>query len=121
MDRVLAITEWLQAALDHGGGSHGIEDVASALANGSAQLFANAEGAIVTEIVQAPRKKYLRVWLAGGSMSGMAALHPAILAHAKAAGCTSVVFHGRKGWERTFLTKTEGWRATLVTFEKEVE
>lgn len=114
-----AISQWLLDALAHDG-THGLEDVTAALAEGRAQLFACATGACVTEVVVAPRKRYLRVWLAGGDMDGMRQLHPQVVAFAKAEGCTSIVMHGRTGWERTFLTREEGWRPTLMTFEKEV-
>lgn len=114
-----AISRWLEDALAHDG-THGLGDVQQALAEGRAQLFACATGACVTEVVITPRKKYLRVWLAGGDMDGMRELHPQVIAYARSQGCTSVVMHGRKGWERTFLTREEGWRPTLVTFEREI-
>lgn len=114
-----AISRWLEDALAHDG-THGLGDVQQALAEGRAQLFACATGACVTEVVITPRKKYLRVWLAGGDMDGMRELHPQVIAYARSQGCTSVVMHGRKGWERSFLTREEGWRPALVTFEREI-
>lgn len=118
MDGVL-IARWLENALAIDG-THSLEDVHTALAEGKAQLFACATGACVTEVVQTPRKKYLRVWLAGGDMAAMRELHPQVMAYGRSQGCTSVVMHGRKGWERTFLTREEGWRPALVTFEREI-
>lgn len=115
----LLIDDWLSKALEVDG-THGLEDVQRALLEGQAQLFACATGACVTEVVQTPKKRYLRVWLAGGDMAAMRELHPQVIAFGRTSGCTSVVIHGRKGWERTFLTKEEGWRPALVTFEREI-
>jgi hypothetical protein len=35
--------------------------------------------------------------------------------------CDSAVVHGRKGWERTFITRTQGWKASHVVFTKELK
>lgn len=114
------LTGWIEDALQHGGGTHTIEDVVGCLSTGDAQLFACKDGVVVTEIIQAPRKKYLNVWLAAGNLDGMRFLQGCVMEWAEENQCASVVFHGRRGWERTFLVRDDGWVPTLVTFERAV-
>ncbi len=117
---VQRVNGWLADALAYDGGTHTVEDVHAMLAAGQAQILFHDEGVVVTQILQKPRMRVCQVWLAAGTMHAMRALHPAVIAFAREHGCQRVQFNGRPGWERTFLTRDDGWKPGLVTFTKEL-
>jgi len=110
----------IERALPYAGGTHSIEDVWDAIANGTLQLWPGKVSAIVTQVIQYPRSKELVFFLAAGDLEEIQRVYDVILDWGKAQGCERATFMGRKGWERTFLTKEEGWRSGLVAFEKEL-
>jgi len=114
------VERWLTEALVYDGGAHDMMDVWDLIARGDGQLWIAEEGCCVTQVMETPKIRYLLVWLAGGTLEAMRDLHTMVVAFAKSADCCKIVFNGRKGWERTFLTRDDGWVPTLVTFEKEL-
>lgn len=109
----------IEAALEHAGGTHTFDDVAERVADGRMQFWPGVKAAIVTEILEYPRLKALNFFLAGGvgGLSEIEAMTPGILDWGRSVGCTQAVFTGRRGWERTFLSRT-GWTPKLVVFDK---
>jgi hypothetical protein len=98
-------------------------DVLDRLLCGHAKLWVSWDGekveaAIVTEIVQYPRMRELRVWLVGGrNMKAWVEEAQDILERfAKAYGCGVVCSGGRKGW----LRASSGYKQTGISFEKEI-
>jgi len=112
--------EQIEAALGYAGGTHTFEDICSAVEAGSLQYWPCVRSAVITEIIQYPQKRALNFFLAGGDLAELEAMYPTILQWGKDKGCTVAVMSGRKGWERTFLTRTEGWEPQLVVFEKQL-
>lgn len=110
---------YIEAALHYSGGTHTFDDVCDAVAAGTMQLWPGVASAIVTEILTTPRKRCLNVFLAGGNLAELEVMTPGVLAWGRERGCTSAVFTGRKGWERTFLTR-DGWAQQLAVFEKDL-
>lgn len=45
---------------------------------------------------------------------------PDIEAFARTAGCRLITILGRRGWERTFLTREAGYKAVAVLLGKEL-
>lgn len=111
--------QYIEGALGYARGSHTFEDVVAAVARGEMQFWPGAASAIVTEIVRYPQHTTLNFFLAGGNLAELEAMTPPILAWAKAKGCATAVLSGRKGWERTFLTR-DGWAPVLTVFEREL-
>lgn len=109
----------IEAALQYSGGTHTFEDIQAGVEKGSLQFWSGPASAVITEIVTFPRTKALNFFLAGGSLAELRAMYPVLLQWGKDQGCTTAVFTGRPGWERTFL-KDEGWKPTLTVFEKEL-
>ena len=107
-------------ALQYADGTHTVADVQAMLVNGQAQLWPGIESAVVTQIRQTPQKKVLNVFLAGGEMAEIRQLMPLLYAWAKAEGCTSGQFMGRKGWERTFAVKEQGWIPRWTGYAKDL-
>ena len=114
------LTNWIADALEYADGLYTPDDVWQEIHEGAAQLLYCDEGMVVTQIRQTPQKRYLLVWLAAGTMQGMRYLAPLVEQFAQSAGCALMQFHGRPGWERTFLTRDDGWQPRLVTFTKEL-
>ncbi len=114
------LSHQIERALVHTGGTHTVEDIASAISSGQKQLWAGTDSAIVTQIVITPQKKELWFFLAAGNMEEVQRMYPLILEWGREQGCVRATFVGRRGWARTFLTREEGWRETLAVFEKEI-
>ena len=109
--------KYLEAALEHAGGTHTIDDVRAGIEDGRLQLWPGVHSAIVTELLQHPRQRILHFFLAGGSLEELQAMTPPILDWGRTQGCSRAALFGRPGWSRSFLTK-EGWRPTAVVMEK---
>lgn len=109
----------IEAALEYAGGTHAFEDIVAGVAAGEMQFWPGPNSAVVTEVKQWPRKRCLHIFLAGGNLAEIEAMSHGILAWGRSIGCSDAVFIGRKGWERTFLTR-DGWRQTLAVMEKEL-
>lgn len=112
---------YIEAALKYADGSHMFEDVAAAVAAGRMQYWPGPSSAIITEILDYPQYKALNFFLAGGNLPELERMTPLILEWGKAQGCKKALFAGRRGWERTFLTRS-GWGVSdLVVLEKAID
>ena len=110
----------LEAALSYGGGTHSYEDVVAMIDRKEAIFWPGPNSVIVTQIQEHPQTRTLHFFLAGGNSAELEVMVPGILAWAKAErGCTAATMTGRKGWERSFLTR-RGWKTTLVVMTKEL-
>ncbi len=110
---------FIEAALARAGGTHGIEDVATLIAQGRAHFWAGRRCAVVTEFYDYPRLKACNYWLLGGDLKELLRLQPAIEAWARAQGCTRMLGGGpRRGWERV-LAKM-GFRPGWIIYFKEL-
>lgn len=108
---------WIEAALEHDGGFHNVEDIEGYIASGSAQFWPGARSAVVTQFWNFPRAKALNYWLAGGDMEELLDdMQPVIEAWARDNGCTHIVIAGRKGWERAM--KPHGFEALWTALGK---
>jgi hypothetical protein len=109
----------IQPALDHAGNTHTLEDVAAAIADGTAFLFAGERSAIVVEINDYPRRKVLNGWLAGGDLAEIVGvLIPKAEAFAREQGCARCMIGGRPGWERVLAA--DGWEPMARVIVKEL-
>lgn len=108
----------IEAALAYSDATHGWEDVAEMVAAGNAVFWPGPDSVIITETILDPRQKSLHFFLAAGRMSELEIMTPHILAWGKAQGCTKATLAGRKGWQRSFLSRT-GWTpAPIVVMHK---
>jgi hypothetical protein len=107
--------DWLIArvekALEHGLGTHTFSDVAKALAEGEMQIFFNEAAVCITEIKQAPRKRYLSIFLVAGRLSELKELEPQIIQFGRDQNCDFVAGCGRLGWQKV---ATPGWKKRWV-------
>ena len=110
--------KWIEAALEHSGGTHTFEDVVEGLVSGRMQLWPAERACAVTEIVIYPRKTVLHVFLAGGDMDQLFDMIDSAADWGRGQGCTSMSLSGRLGWQRAM--KPLGWEAKMVVMEKEL-
>lgn len=110
----------IEAALQYADGTHTFDDVARQVANGDLQFWPGPRSVIITELQEHPQRRTLNFFLAGGDLAELERMTPGILQWGKTQGCARAVMLGRKGWERSFLTRT-GWTLPeLVVLEKDL-
>lgn len=114
------LSPYISAALEYAGGSHTLDDIWRLVATHRLQLWPGQSSVVLTQILQSPQLRELHFFLAGGNLEEMKRLYPLILAWGREQGCSRATFTGRRGWERTFLTREEGWRAPMLLFEKDL-
>lgn len=117
-DELSRCREWIEAALEYGGGTHEFSDVVESIYKGHMQLWPAEESCLVTELVNYPRKKVLHIFLGGGKLDEILGMHADVIQWAKAQGCDSLTMSGRKGWTKAL--KSHEWKDTLVVFEKRI-
>lgn len=105
----------MRKALHAGGDTHTIEDLVEALKRGEMQIFHNDRAVIVTEVVQAPRRRYLHLFLVAGDMDAVDALGPQVTAFARDQGCEFARAQVRPGFEPAL--RSRGWRKTQLITE----
>lgn len=109
-----AINDALRYAYD----SHTFEDIRDMVASGRLQFWPGKDSVIITEILEYPRYKVLHFFLAGGgSLAELQRMTPLVEEWGRTQGCKKASLVGRKGWERTFITR-DGWVQTHSVFEK---
>lgn len=110
----------IEAALAYSGGTHTFDDIRDLVSKGQLQFWPGPHSVGITEIQTTPQRRTLNIFLAGGDKAELEAMLPAVIDWAKAQGCTHALMIGRRGWERTFMTRT-GWKvAETVVLEREL-
>lgn len=105
-------------ALRYADDSHTFEDIRDMVASGRLQFWPGKDSVIITEILEYPRYKVLHFFLAGGgSLAELQRMTPLVEEWGRTQGCKKASLIGRKGWERTFITR-DGWVQTHSVFEK---
>lgn len=94
-----AARPYLEKALDRCP-THTIEDVERDLLRHKAQFFSLGDAFVVTQVVEHPRRRVLRVWLAGGNLDTIRRALPELDNLARDWGCDRVEIDGRRGWAR---------------------
>lgn len=111
---------YIDAALVYAGGTHEFSDVEAMVEAGTAQFWPGVHSCVITQIDYQPRRRVFTIFLAGGNLAEIEAMTPLILQYGYEQGCTAATFTGRRGWERTFLTRT-GWTPEMTMFAKELK
>ena len=95
---------YLEPALD---GCYTLEDVWDEILNNRAQFFPLPHGAVVTQVLEYPHRRILRVWLAGGDLHELEYAMEHAESYALHRGCDAIEIHGRKGWAHALKGFTE--------------
>lgn len=103
----------IEAALAHAGGTHTFDDVCLMVVQGRVRFWPLANGCFLTEVLDYPQQKHYHVWLGGGDLEEILAMHPQVEQAAREAKCTHLSVVGRLGWKAAL--KSYGWEARHVT------
>ena len=121
-DRVVSELErcrpWIEAALEYSGGTHAWDDVVQGVLSGHMQLWPGEDFAFVTEITRYPRTKVCNMFLGGGNLDSILAMHEPVEAWARAQGCEYLTISGRLGWKRSL--QQHGWQPLHLVMAKEI-
>lgn len=113
---VFDFADVLVEALDDGGNTHSLGDIHKAVLRGDMQLWPGVTSAMVTQIEDTPRQRILHIALAGGTLTELEAMLPAIVAYGKHHFCTAMRLSGRRGWSKIpQIRGIAGWQTTGVT------
>lgn len=107
----------LKRALKLAGDTHTIEDINHAIARGTMQCFVSGDSFCITEVINAPRKRYLNIFMIVGELS-ILDIHDEILAFATEAGCDFLQAYGRFGWKP--VVEKLGWKAEQTVFRRKI-
>jgi hypothetical protein len=107
----------LMAAADRAG-THNEFDLVQAIAAGKATLWLGEASAVLSEIIDYPKLRTHRLWLAGGDLEELLAMEQYMAAQARLIGCTRQDLDGRLGWQR--VLKTRGYSSATVTMHREL-
>jgi len=88
-------------------GTHAWDDVQEMLVRGDAQIFWNENGAWITEIMVAPQRRWLHVWVIAGQLPGAMELQDTVERFALTHGLSRMVATTRPGW--LALSDKPGW------------
>jgi len=109
---------WITAALEHSGGTHAWDDVVQGVLSGHMQLWPGEDFAFVTEITRYPRTKVCNMFLGGGNLDSILAMHEPVESWARAQGCAHLTISGRLGWKRSL--QQHGWQPLHLVMAKEI-
>jgi hypothetical protein len=110
---------FLASALEQSGNEYTVDDVLREVQDDHAIFYPTSKGASVFRIVLYPRKRMLRIWLAGGDMeSSIGNILEAAEYHAAKNECDGIEVLGRRGWER--VLKPHGYEHKRVMLIKEL-
>lgn len=117
MDDFERLSGYISDALAHTGLTHlpptSLDAVRDAVDRGQLTLWPGQRAVLLTQ----HHPLVLEIYLAAGDMQEIEVLHDRACAAAKANGARHAVFSGRRGWERTWITRA-GWTATQTVFER---
>ncbi len=108
----------IRKALRYAGNYHSWEDVVLGLNEGRYQIFDNDDGALITEVMQLPRGRYVNVWIAAGRLPGIMKNVAEVEKLARSEGCRQMVAFGREGWDR--VLPHYGWNKIGVVYSRDV-
>lgn len=115
----LSVKQKLRKALAVAGDTYTFEDILAEIEQGQMQSFAEGDSWVVTQIVDFPRKRYLEIVFAIGSLEELKAIYPRLEEFARVNLCDGMRAFGRQGWMRQFEIDRAGWVETTRTYVKE--
>ena len=106
---------WLEKAANNDAVTETPESVWQRIEDGRLDLWSTPNSAVVTSIeVYGSGMKELRCWLAGGDLTEIQTIEPAIAQFGRANGCKQISILGRRGWLRAL----DGYQQTAVILTK---
>lgn len=108
----------MEKALRLSGNTHTVSDVVHALREGHMQAFWNETSVVITEVSNAPRRKFVSVFLVAGNLDGVMGLHDNVRDWALSNEYDFSRIIVRPGFAR--LLQQRGWKKRQVVMELEL-
>lgn len=109
----------VERALRIGGGLYEPADIEVCVEEGRMQALCHEDSLVVTEILTSPRRKYVNVALAVGSLDHFEPLQDQLIKLGRENGCDAIRMGGRKGWSA--ILPRYGWSSLpIVNFERKL-
>jgi hypothetical protein len=100
---------------------HTWEDVVAKCREGVFQLLDSPQAACVTHLVKRTDGRVTCTIVAlGGTMGGVRSMVGIVEDFARAHGCASVTWSGRRGWDRVYAGMSTGYRPVAIMYEKDL-
>jgi hypothetical protein len=98
----------MSRVLDRMGGSYLLDDVLTAIHDGKMQSFVSNNSWLITQVLDHPRARELRIFAIVGDLADIDSLQDQIFVYANEVGAGLVSAFGRFGW--TPHARKRGWR-----------
>lgn len=107
----------VERALQVGGGLYAPADIEACVEEGRMQALTHEDSLVVTEILTSPRRKFVNVALAVGSLEHFEPLQDQLMALGREHGCDAIRMGGRRGWAS--ILPRHGWaQIPVINFER---
>lgn len=113
---------WLDAALKSGCDERTTDEVYLDVLAGRKQFWPGEDSAIVTQLLtHANGRVECNILLAGGTLDTLEKMLKDVERFARANTASVITVMGRRGWERSFLTREAGFRPIATLYRKELD
>lgn len=111
---------WLEAAMQTTRDDRTLDDIFYDVCRGTMQFWPGRESAVVTQLLDHPNgRRECNILLAGGTLGELELMLVEIERFAKANTATVMTVLGRRGWERSFLTRDAGYEPVATFYRKD--
>lgn len=97
---------------------YGYDAVKEGVEAGRLQFWVEGASCAVTEILDGPTLYFA---VAAGNLDEIETLYTRIETWGRLRGCQRAIIGGRPGWDRTFLSRKQGFKTTHVIMQKELK
>lgn len=115
----LSVKQKLRKALAIANDAYTLEDILLEINEGRMQSFVEGESWVVTQIVDFPRKRYVEIVFAVGTLDELKMIYPRLEAFAQEIAADGLRAFGRPGWMRQFEIDKHGWVETTRVYVRE--
>lgn len=113
------LVDLIAEAAAYGLPTHTPEDVVKMVQDGEAQLWLQGDSFMITQLVDYPKAKSCRVWLAGGRLEEVLAMEEDLANWSKSEGCDYIEFTGRRAWGK--MLKARDYAPVATVFGRALE
>lgn len=114
-EKVLEYKHLIESALRHSDYAHTFDDIVRGVLNGNLHFYPLDRAFVIMEVTKYSRWSAYHCFLAGGELSSILSVQPAMQANARKLGAKKITLTGRKGFTR--VLPQHGWTHTLCLME----
>lgn len=114
-------SQWLQSALDFADDGRTLDSIFYDVNVGDMQFWPGEDSAMVTQLLDQPNgTRECNVLLGGGTLETLERMLHAVEDFALQNGASAMTVIGRRGWEKSFLTRDSGYKAVATVYRKDL-